>query len=69
MENRCLFVECDPEHCKMGERCSNQRFQRREEVEELEVFWVNNPSQQTLPSIFIDAWSRIRIKNTNLNPS
>ncbi|KAJ3221064.1 Histone-Lysine N-Methyltransferase ash1l [Clydaea vesicula] len=36
--NRCTFMECDPKLCKYGENCGNQRFQKTEEVEELEVF-------------------------------
>ncbi|KAI9015133.1 hypothetical protein BC832DRAFT_523761, partial [Gaertneriomyces semiglobifer] len=38
--NRCMYIECSPTDCPAGEKCSNQRFQRRESVEELEVFWT-----------------------------
>ncbi|KAI9144245.1 hypothetical protein BKA69DRAFT_1025937, partial [Paraphysoderma sedebokerense] len=36
--NRCMFMECDPNSCPWGERCSNQRFQKKDEIKELEVF-------------------------------
>ncbi|TPX68047.1 histone-lysine N-methyltransferase [Spizellomyces sp. 'palustris'] len=38
--NRCMFIECSPKHCPANERCSNQRFQKRESIKELEVVWT-----------------------------
>ncbi|KAJ3053926.1 Histone-Lysine N-Methyltransferase ash1l [Rhizophlyctis rosea] len=35
--NRCMFIECDPKSCALGDKCSNQAFQRRECVSALEV--------------------------------
>ncbi|RUP44687.1 hypothetical protein BC936DRAFT_149128 [Jimgerdemannia flammicorona] len=39
--NRMMFYECSPKYCPCGDQCSNQRFQRKEGVKELEVFWTN----------------------------
>ncbi|KAJ3279869.1 hypothetical protein HK104_001114 [Borealophlyctis nickersoniae] len=39
--NRCMFIECSPKHCPLGEMCSNQSFQRRENVSQIEVFWTS----------------------------
>ncbi|KAJ3409815.1 Histone-Lysine N-Methyltransferase ash1l [Chytridiales sp. JEL 0842] len=38
--NRCMFIECHEGTCPTGEACSNQVFQRREEVQDLEVFYT-----------------------------
>ncbi|KAI9207652.1 structural basis of auto-inhibitory mechanism of histone methyltransferase, partial [Polychytrium aggregatum] len=38
--NRCMFIECDVKTCPCGSQCSNQAFQRRDEVKELEVHWT-----------------------------
>lgn len=35
--NRTLFIECNPRECPAGNRCQNQRFQKRKYVP-LEVF-------------------------------
>jgi hypothetical protein len=39
---RLLFYECDVRTCPCEKLCSNQRFQRKEEVGELTVFWVRH---------------------------
>ncbi|KAJ3091227.1 Histone-Lysine N-Methyltransferase ash1l, partial [Quaeritorhiza haematococci] len=39
--NRCMFIECSPKECPVGEQCSNQRFQKKEDVKGLEVFWTH----------------------------
>jgi len=39
--NRSLFIECNPQFCKCGEKCTNQRFQRyNKQSQQLKVFWV-----------------------------
>ncbi|KAI9485998.1 MAG: hypothetical protein EXX96DRAFT_27658 [Benjaminiella poitrasii] len=40
--NRMLFYECEPKYCPCGERCSNQRFQRKEKIKGLQVFQTEN---------------------------
>ncbi|KAJ3366196.1 DNA-binding transcription repressor [Allomyces javanicus] len=35
--NRCMYIECEPETCPAGKSCTNQRFQKGEQVEGLEV--------------------------------
>ncbi|ORY06266.1 SET domain-containing protein [Neocallimastix californiae] len=38
--NRSLFIECNPQFCKCGEKCTNQRFQRyNKQSQQLKVFW------------------------------
>ncbi|KAI8811913.1 structural basis of auto-inhibitory mechanism of histone methyltransferase, partial [Cladochytrium replicatum] len=39
--NRMMYIECTPEHCPCGPKCTNQRFQRKEERTGLEVFWTS----------------------------
>ncbi|KAI9288336.1 hypothetical protein BC943DRAFT_272971 [Umbelopsis sp. AD052] len=39
--NRMMFYECDAQTCPCGKLCSNQRFQHKEEVNDLRVFWTN----------------------------
>ncbi|KAI8577972.1 hypothetical protein K450DRAFT_249280 [Umbelopsis ramanniana AG] len=39
--NRMMFYECDVQTCPCGKLCSNQRFQHKEEVNDLNVFWTN----------------------------
>lgn len=34
------MIECDLKQCPCGDRCLNQRFQRREEVRDLGVVWT-----------------------------
>ncbi|KAI8137962.1 hypothetical protein BJV82DRAFT_524413 [Fennellomyces sp. T-0311] len=34
--NRMLFYECDPKTCPCGDQCSNQRFQQKKYITELE---------------------------------
>nr|CAG8503212.1 6691_t:CDS:10 [Entrophospora candida] len=36
--NRAMCYECSPKHCILGDKCSNQRFQRKECVKVLRVF-------------------------------
>ncbi|KAJ3036813.1 Histone-Lysine N-Methyltransferase ash1l [Rhizophlyctis rosea] len=36
--NRCMFIECSPKDCPLGDKCSNQSFQRREFVPNLQVY-------------------------------
>jgi SET domain-containing protein len=36
--NRITFTECNIEHCNLKEKCFNQRIQKREWVESLEIF-------------------------------
>ncbi|TPX38181.1 histone-lysine N-methyltransferase [Synchytrium microbalum] len=38
--NRCMFIECDPESCPCGDKCTNQNFQRRNFVKKLKVAWT-----------------------------
>ncbi|CAG8528696.1 4325_t:CDS:2 [Diversispora eburnea] len=40
--NRVMFYECSPKDCPCEEQCTNQRFQRKECVKELEVFKTEN---------------------------
>ncbi|RUS17332.1 hypothetical protein BC937DRAFT_90111, partial [Endogone sp. FLAS-F59071] len=35
-----MFYECSPKHCPCGDKCSNQRFQKKEGIKELDVFWL-----------------------------
>ncbi len=35
-----MFYECSPKDCPCGDKCSNQRFQKKERVKELEVIEV-----------------------------
>ncbi|KAH8551044.1 hypothetical protein BGW37DRAFT_426470 [Umbelopsis sp. PMI_123] len=39
--NRMMFYECDVQTCPCGKFCSNQRFQQKEEIDDLKVFWTN----------------------------
>ncbi|CAI2184172.1 4554_t:CDS:2 [Funneliformis geosporum] len=40
--NRVMFYECSPKDCPCGDNCSNQRFQKKERVKELEVIETPN---------------------------
>lgn len=35
-----MFYECSPKDCPCKDKCSNQRFQKKERVKELEVIEV-----------------------------
>ncbi|CAG8844156.1 9932_t:CDS:2, partial [Racocetra persica] len=35
--NRIMFYECSPKYCPCGEKCSNQRFQRKESVKNVQT--------------------------------
>ncbi|KAI8342674.1 hypothetical protein BC941DRAFT_466341 [Chlamydoabsidia padenii] len=36
--NRMMFFECDPSTCPCGDRCSNQKFKKRQFVKSLKVY-------------------------------
>ncbi|GES81962.1 histone-lysine N-methyltransferase ASH1L-like [Rhizophagus clarus] len=40
--NRVMFYECSPKDCPCKDKCSNQRFQKKERVKELEVIETPN---------------------------
>ncbi|CAG8507515.1 452_t:CDS:10 [Funneliformis mosseae] len=40
--NRVMFYECSSKDCPCGDNCSNQRFQKKERVKELEVIETPN---------------------------
>ncbi|KNE56924.1 hypothetical protein, variant [Allomyces macrogynus ATCC 38327] len=40
--NRCMYIECEPDTCPAGKSCTNQRFQKGEHVEGLEVRETEN---------------------------
>ena len=43
-KNRCMYVECHPQHCRLGKACSNQAFQRREAMakNQLQVYYAGS---------------------------
>lgn len=40
--NRCSLVECDPRSCPCGDKCSNQRIQKKQELPGIEVYWTQS---------------------------
>lgn len=40
--NRCMFIECLPGQCPCGDSCTNRRFQKKEFVRELQVYWTGS---------------------------
>ena len=38
--NRCMFIECHPDHCPTGSKCTNQEIQSRKWIKELKVLDV-----------------------------
>ncbi|KAG9304637.1 hypothetical protein G9A89_020201 [Geosiphon pyriformis] len=40
--NRIMFYECSLKTCQCGDLCTNQRFQKKEGLKKLEVFWTGD---------------------------
>ncbi|KAJ3323641.1 Histone-Lysine N-Methyltransferase ash1l [Blyttiomyces sp. JEL0837] len=39
--NRCMFIECQDGWCPCGDACTNQAFQKNNDIAGIEVFWTN----------------------------
>ncbi|TPX40433.1 histone-lysine N-methyltransferase [Synchytrium endobioticum] len=53
--NRCMFIECNPDHCPCGAACTNQSFQTKDFVNKLQVVWTGGRGHGLVTNIDIPA--------------